>query len=179
MLHHCQNHEQEVLPCLCVWQAFCDHEQVEERDHDESCMRLLPSETQLFPWSCKQFLQPVMQLPEDKDPVSEVYHQRQFRYLRNSRVRARARFDQHRAGGLFVLILTCFSITNRSKCNVWIIYVFFFSPPPPPLIFFFIIQKVTLIHCWVQLFLSHITKHGSITKSPGTRNSSYCLYSSV
>lgn len=73
--------------------------QTDDKDADEpSNMRHLPSTTQLFQWSVKQFLKPVMQLPEDKDPVSEVYHQRQFRYLRNSRVRSRARFDQHRAG---------------------------------------------------------------------------------
>ncbi|XP_070187994.1 regulatory-associated protein of mTOR-like isoform X2 [Littorina saxatilis] len=72
--------------------------QVEEKDLEDGNMRQLPAETQFFVWSCKRFLKPVMQLPEDKDPVSEAFHQRQYRYLRNSRVRARARFDQHRAG---------------------------------------------------------------------------------
>lgn len=61
-------------------------------------IRLLPSETQLFAWSCKQFVRPVMQLREEKDPESVEYQQRRFRFLRNSRVRARARYDQHRAG---------------------------------------------------------------------------------
>ncbi|XP_076441319.1 regulatory-associated protein of mTOR-like isoform X2 [Babylonia areolata] len=69
-----------------------------EEGDDELPPRQLASSTQLFQWSCRQFLHPVMQLNEAKDPVSETYHQRQYRYLRNSRVRARARHDQHRAG---------------------------------------------------------------------------------
>ena len=76
--------------------------QTEDKEVDDpSNLRQLPASTQYFSWSCKQFLQPVMQLPVDKDPVSEVYHQRQFRYLRNSRVRGKAWYDQHRAGENF------------------------------------------------------------------------------
>nr|KAG5714826.1 hypothetical protein BaRGS_000314 [Batillaria attramentaria] len=71
---------------------------VEEKDPEEMMLRVLPSKTSMFSWACKQFLRPVMQLPPDKDPESDIFHHRQWRYLRNSRVRARARYDQHRAG---------------------------------------------------------------------------------
>ncbi|XP_025084218.1 regulatory-associated protein of mTOR-like isoform X3 [Pomacea canaliculata] len=72
--------------------------QSEEKDSEEGVLRQLPSETQLFAWSCLHFVNPLMRIPADKDPESLAYHRRQFKYLRNSRVRARARYDQHRAG---------------------------------------------------------------------------------
>lgn len=73
-------------------------QQSEEKDSEEGVLRQLPSETQLFAWSCLHFVNPLMRIPADKDPESLAYHRRQFKYLRNSRVRARARYDQHRAG---------------------------------------------------------------------------------
>ncbi|KAL8576686.1 hypothetical protein ACOMHN_025161 [Nucella lapillus] len=72
--------------------------QGEDAEEDELPARQLPFTTQLFEWSCRQYVHPVMQLDEAKDPVSETFHQRQYKYLWNSRVRARARYDQHRAG---------------------------------------------------------------------------------
>ena len=90
--------------CVCT---RCVHHQTSETDAEMSSVagRQLPSQTQLFAWSCKQFLLPVMQLPADQDPVSEEYHRRQRRYLHNSHLRTSARIQQHRAGKDVVVVL--------------------------------------------------------------------------
>ncbi|XP_059163901.1 regulatory-associated protein of mTOR-like isoform X2 [Physella acuta] len=53
--------------------------------------------TQFFDWSCKYFAEPFMCLKDYQDPESSSYHQREYRFLRNARVRSVGR-DQLRAG---------------------------------------------------------------------------------
>ncbi|CAL1542232.1 unnamed protein product, partial [Lymnaea stagnalis] len=53
--------------------------------------------TQFFEWSCKYFAEPFMCLRKDQDPECQSYHEREYRFLRNARVRSLGR-EQLRAG---------------------------------------------------------------------------------
>jgi len=47
--------------------------------------------TNLFEWSCKHFAEPCMRLRSENDPESNSFHMREFRFLRNARVRQQGR----------------------------------------------------------------------------------------
>ncbi|BFZ17584.1 hypothetical protein BsWGS_20619 [Bradybaena similaris] len=68
----------------------------EDKDEDQNSISDLVS-TQLFEWSCQYFLEPSMCLKTEQDPESQAYHQREYRFLRNARVRTQGR-DQLRVG---------------------------------------------------------------------------------
>ncbi|KAL3877256.1 hypothetical protein ACJMK2_034989 [Sinanodonta woodiana] len=54
--------------------------------------------TEFFAWSCKHFALPMMRLSEDEDTESNTYHCREFRFMRNARIRNEAKEEQIKAG---------------------------------------------------------------------------------
>ncbi|CAG5135311.1 unnamed protein product [Candidula unifasciata] len=68
----------------------------DDKDEEQNSIADLVS-TQLFEWSCKYFSEPCMCLKKENDPESQAYHQREYRFLRNARVRTQGR-DQLRVG---------------------------------------------------------------------------------
>ncbi|RUS73614.1 hypothetical protein EGW08_018620, partial [Elysia chlorotica] len=70
--------------------------QPEDRDEATAPLSDLVS-TQFFEWSCRHFSQPTMCLSKEEDPESRTVQVRDFRFMRNSRVRCQGR-DQLRTG---------------------------------------------------------------------------------
>ncbi|XP_071961463.1 regulatory-associated protein of mTOR-like isoform X2 [Antedon mediterranea] len=64
---------------------------------DISTTQNLKIATQFLEWSCKYFARSVMKLPEEMDPSSFVHREREWRFVRNSRVRHEAEDQIKRA----------------------------------------------------------------------------------
>lgn len=77
-------------------------QQSEDKEEDQTPISELVS-TQFFEWSCRHFLEPSMCLKKEQDSESQTYHQREYRFLRNARVRSLGR-DQIRAGKILSVI---------------------------------------------------------------------------
>nr|XP_006824701.1 PREDICTED: regulatory-associated protein of mTOR [Saccoglossus kowalevskii] len=68
----------------------------EDSDEVLSTKRLT-IDTEFPQWSSKYFAQSVMKMPEEIDPESVLHHKREFRFIRNARVRKEARELQLKA----------------------------------------------------------------------------------
>ncbi|XP_035826281.1 regulatory-associated protein of mTOR [Aplysia californica] len=68
----------------------------DQRNGEDNSIADLVS-TKFFEWSCKYFAEPLMCLRREQDPECHSYHEREFRFVRNARVRQQGR-DQLRAG---------------------------------------------------------------------------------
>ncbi|GFO38269.1 regulatory-associated protein of mtor [Plakobranchus ocellatus] len=68
----------------------------DERDESSASISDLVN-TQFFEWSCRHFSQPTMCLKKEEDPESNTVHIRDYRFMRNARVRSQGR-DQLRTG---------------------------------------------------------------------------------
>ncbi|XP_033100643.1 regulatory-associated protein of mTOR-like [Anneissia japonica] len=64
---------------------------------DMSTTQNLKISTEFLEWSCKYFARSVMKLPEEMDPSSFVHREREWRFVRNSRVRREAEEQIQRA----------------------------------------------------------------------------------
>uniref|UniRef100_A0A2C9JG35 Raptor N-terminal CASPase-like domain-containing protein n=1 Tax=Biomphalaria glabrata TaxID=6526 RepID=A0A2C9JG35_BIOGL len=80
-----------------VFEKIPSSTQLEENKEEDNSSITDKVNTQFFEWSCRYFSESLMCLKKDHDPESKAYHQRQYRFLRNARVRSQGR-EQMRAG---------------------------------------------------------------------------------
>ncbi|XP_070581195.1 regulatory-associated protein of mTOR-like isoform X2 [Ptychodera flava] len=68
----------------------------EEAEEALSTKRIV-IETEFAQWSCKYFAQSVMKMPEEIDPESTLHHEREWRFIRNTRMRKEVKEQQKKA----------------------------------------------------------------------------------
>ncbi len=86
-----------------------EEEEEEELTLTSNSHNSTSTSTEFFQWSFRHFAQPVIKKIETNDPESGIHHRREYRFLRNGRVRDVAHEEQSRAGACRVA--NCF----RSK----------------------------------------------------------------
>jgi regulator-associated protein of mTOR len=70
--------------------SIIDHDDGDDDEPSDNLVAGGYSETNFYNWSCKYFANSLMKQPEDCDPFSERYLQREYRFLRNHTIRDEA-----------------------------------------------------------------------------------------